>query len=523
VARSLYPTILCSTLVLAATICLRPGTAQEILNFAQTVRAQAPDPGSYGYGGAPGGNPGAGFPVGGYPGGALPPGAGLNPSMPMPGGVMVPGAMTPPMPTGRFETGAGNPSGPMFPVQKPAMVPGAPAPEALASAQIITTVGPEVILASDLMGRYKAYQEAAAGGASAQQLATMREDLSTQLKNLVDAKLLFIDAMKVIPADVQKDLESQITEQFNTYQLKDLMERTKSKTPEELDVKLHEYGSSLARRRRAFFEQQVGHMWLKQQIKDSEKEIPYTAILAYYQQHFAEYEYKAQARWEELAVRFDRFPTKAEAFQAIADMGNQVLHGVAFADVARARSQGATADQGGKRDWTSKGSLRSTVIDQALFGLPVGGMSQIIEDTDSFHIIRVVERKDAGRVAFTEAQPEIKKKLKEEMSNKAIEEYMTKLRNRTTVWTVFDKQPPPGGQQAPGGVNTPPGFAAAPAGPGLADRRTGDFNPQFNGMQPSLAGPGYAPGYAPGTMPPPGSVPPPGTSQYPPASAYIPR
>ena len=40
---------------------------------------RAPDPGGYGYGGAPGGNPGPGFPVGGYPGGALPPGAGMNP------------------------------------------------------------------------------------------------------------------------------------------------------------------------------------------------------------------------------------------------------------------------------------------------------------------------------------------------------------------------------------------------------------------------------------------------------------
>ena len=326
------------------------------------------------------------------------------------------------------------------------MTPGAPPPEALAGAQIITTVGPEVILASDLMGRYKAYQEAVAAGTPEAQLATMREELSTQLKNIVDAKLLFIDAMKVIPADVQKDLESQITEQFNTYQLKDLMRRTKSKTPEELDAKLHEYGSSLARRRRAFFEQQVGHMWLKQQIKDSEKEIPYTAILAYYQQHFADYEYKARPggkNWPSDSTASPRRPLRSKPSPRWATRCCTACRSPTW---RRARSQGATADQGGKRDWTTKGSMRSTVIDQALFSLPVGGMSQIIEDTESFHIIRVVEQRDAGRVAFTDAQAEIKKKLKDENGNKAAEEYMTKLRNRTTIWTVFDKQSPPGGQ-----------------------------------------------------------------------------
>ena len=67
----------------------------------------------------------------------------------------------------------------------------------------------------------------------------------------------------------------------------------------------------------------------------------------YYQKHLHDYDYKAKARWEELMVRFDRFATKGEAWQALVDMGNQVLHGAPFAEVAKARSQGPTADQGG--------------------------------------------------------------------------------------------------------------------------------------------------------------------------------
>ena len=41
-------------------------------------------------------------------------------------------------------------------------------------------------------------------------------------------------------------------------------------------------------------------------------------------------------------------------------------------------------------------------------------MSQPIEDDKGFHIVRVVERTEAGRKPFLEAQVEIREKLREE-------------------------------------------------------------------------------------------------------------
>ena len=81
----------------------------------------------------------------------------------------------------------------------------------------------------------------------------------------------------------------------------------------------------------------------------------------------------------------------------------------------RRRSRdGFTAKDGGVHDWTTKGALQCTAIDEALFTLQVGQMSPILDSGPTFHIVRVLERKEAGRKPFTDVQGDIRDKLKEQ-------------------------------------------------------------------------------------------------------------
>ena len=96
-----------------------------------------------------------------------------------------------------------------------------------------------------------------------------------------------------------------------------------------------------------------------QQKVDREPDITHDQLLQYYHEHSKEYDVAARARWEELSIRFDKFPDRASADQAIVEMGNQVLRGAELAAVAKKFSQGATATDGGYHDWTTKGSLVS--------------------------------------------------------------------------------------------------------------------------------------------------------------------
>ena len=144
-------------------------------------------------------------------------------------------------------------------------------------------------------------------------------------------------------------------------------------------------------------------------------------------------------------VRKDRFKDASEAYAELARMGNEVwqngtrktVRGAAFAEVAKAKSDGFTAKDGGLHGWTTKGALQCKEIDEALFKLKIGQMSPLIDSGPAFHIVRVLERKEAGRKPFTDVQGDIRDKLKEKRYQAAAEKYLTQIRQDARIWTVF--------------------------------------------------------------------------------------
>ena len=79
------------------------------------------------------------------------------------------------------------------------------------------------------------------------------------------------------------------------------------------------------------------------------------------------------------------------------------------------------------------------MLDKALFALPVGTMSRILEDETGFHIVRVVEREDAHRTAFEKVQTEIREKLQKKQEEANAHEVIERLRKEIPVRTIFDK------------------------------------------------------------------------------------
>ena len=66
------------------------------------------------------------------------------------------------------------------------------------------------------------------------------------------------------------------------------------------------------------------------------------------------------------------------ARDAIARMGNQVLRRRAVCRSGPGRLRRRRGPKGGRRDWTTKGAWCQE-LDRALFGLPIGQLSPIIE------------------------------------------------------------------------------------------------------------------------------------------------
>jgi hypothetical protein len=262
--------------------------------------------------------------------------------------------------------------------------------------------------------------------------------MKQQLEDTIRIKLLLAEIRRKISSEQWTKHEEQMRKYFNTNDIKPLQEQYKATSVMDLDNKLRKQGSSLDAQRTASIERNMAISWLNTEVKDEKREATHEEMLTYYRAHLSDWETPARVRWEQLTVKFQNYDSKAAARSALVRWGNEIWRGAPFAAVAKAHSQDIAAEDGGLHPWVGKGSLRSSVLDEALFALPVGALSQILEDDDGLHIVRVLEREDAKRTGFSEVQPEIKKTLQSGNKDQQRMEYIAKLRKKTRVLTIFD-------------------------------------------------------------------------------------
>ncbi len=307
------------------------------------------------------------------------------------------------------------------------------------AAEIVAWVGDEFILAGEVLGTVNRILKDNRDRIPESMWDTQRRILMQQaLKGLIENKLVLVDAKSNIPEDALPGIEQRVNKSFEENYVVQLMERMKVTSRGALEKKLVAAGSSLARQRRTYFERSLAAYWVGEKTRD-DSEISSAELYDYYRQHVAEFERQGEVKWEQLTARFKEYPTKQDAYRAIADMGNDVLlRRIPFAAVAQAKSNGVTAGDGGRQDWTTQGSLKSKILDHALFTVPEGVLSDIIEADDAFHIVRISERRPAHVTPFRDAQVEIGEKIRKQQKNEATKKFFASLRKEVRVWTIFD-------------------------------------------------------------------------------------
>ena len=236
--------------------------------------------------------------------------------------------------------------------------------------------------------------------------------------------------------DAQQRIESQARKAFNDSEIPRMMKKIEVATVLELDAKLREEGTSLKQLEDEYKDRMLRTVFIQELIPEKPQVEP-SEIFHYYNSHLSEFETEAKARWEQLTVLFEKFSSREAALAAISDMGKQAYFGGNVQSVAKEKSQEPMASKGGLHDWTFKGSLRSKILENEIFSIPLNGLSNIIEDENGFHIIRVLERVEAGVRPLAEVQDEIREKLSDQKMQAAEQELLARIRRDVPVWTRF--------------------------------------------------------------------------------------
>jgi|GEM_PF-6344480 len=303
--------------------------------------------------------------------------------------------------------------------------------EFLSGAEVLAKVGTELILLCDVLPEVRKHIEEIIKKEKEEIPPDQYDEYCKEVESFLIPQILeqkirwtvfYVDAKTNCPNEQFLKIEEFSGQVFNKEQVPRLITQYEVEDRFALDKKLQSYGSSLEREKREFLRMYIGEVWSAESAKIHETSlITQHDMLEYYEQNKEKlFRCEARARWEELAVSFSKVPDVDIAWNMIAEMGNRVMRGEPFSKVAERYSQGLSASQGGIWDWCQPGSLRSEMIDHAIFTIPVGKLSTIFRDETGFHIVRVIEREDVHYVPFEKVHNEIRKGIQKqrEMANR---------------------------------------------------------------------------------------------------------
>ena len=307
----------------------------------------------------------------------------------------------------------------------------------------IAVVGEEPILVGDLIPPNKLTPQVLGHSQFEMQL---RKELMEVVTRKSLAQRFLNDKVSGKPlkdrADAKKHMRTQTAKIFHQKWKPMQMERMKCQSDLEFEEKLAEAGKTLSSMMRDFAE----NTWAQEHVREKVSEHPIIALSEmsdHFNDHIEDFKRPARVRFQMLSANFSKFPTKEAAFKAIADMGDQVLLGGApFGAVAKRQSTGLGASEGGLFDWTTQGALKSKKIDAAIFEYDLRRLSPIIEDSEGYHIVEVLEREQAYTQTFAQAQAEIRKSLTKQKISKQRNDFIKKVREETPIWTTWPEDIP---------------------------------------------------------------------------------
>jgi peptidyl-prolyl cis-trans isomerase SurA len=169
----------------------------------------------------------------------------------------------------------------------------------------------------------------------------------------------------------------------------------------------------------------------------------------YYEEHKTEF-----VRPEQVALRAIELKTEGKSPTEVADAKKKaddilkILNdGGDFSEMAKRRSDGATAQQGGYLGVYKRGELSKELEDQ-VFNMKRNGITPVIETKQGFLILQVLEHFTEGEQPFDKVQSEIMDRLYSQRMEPAMREYLKTLREQSYVVIK------PGYQEMAGGGNS---------------------------------------------------------------------
>jgi peptidyl-prolyl cis-trans isomerase C len=137
--------------------------------------------------------------------------------------------------------------------------------------------------------------------------------------------------------------------------------------------------------------------------------VPEKELKKAYEKRITQFQTPEKVKASHILIQVGDKHTDEEALSLITSVKKKInAKGTNFSDLAREYSEGPSASQGGDLGWFSRGQMVKP-FEEAAFSLNKGEISsEPVKTQFGYHLIRVTDKAEAGRVPFKEAKERLK-------------------------------------------------------------------------------------------------------------------
>jgi peptidyl-prolyl cis-trans isomerase SurA len=293
--------------------------------------------------------------------------------------------------------------------------------------EIVARVNNEIITLSDYQKAGEAMQAEVTQdcqGCTQDKIQTeIKEQQKDLLRGLIDQALL-VERAKDMSITVDTDLIKM---------LDDVRKQNKLDTMEDLQKAVESSGMAWED-----YKNQQRNKLLTQEVVRREvsghMDIGPEEVRQFYEAHKQEFDLPEQVVLAEILLSTEgKSPEEVDAIRRKAeDLHNRVVKGAEFTQIATRYSEGSTGKEGGNIGTFQRGQLDKQLED-AVFALSKGQMTDVIQTKTGFEILKVVDHFQAGLQPLSKVQDQIQNKLYMEKMEPAMRDYLAQLREESYV------------------------------------------------------------------------------------------
>jgi peptidyl-prolyl cis-trans isomerase C len=158
-------------------------------------------------------------------------------------------------------------------------------------------------------------------------------------------------------------------------------------------------------------------------------------IKVYYKDHPKEFLQPEQVRASHILVKVEPGPDdakKAEARKKIQEIQGKVKGGEDFAELAKNNSDCPSKANGGDLGYFSRGKMVKP-FEEAAFVLEVGKVSDVVETSFGYHLIKVTDKQQEKTLAMETVKDRLEQTLKSQKIQDAVKEHVDKLKKEAKI------------------------------------------------------------------------------------------